>query len=435
MRTEPDTKKIGFWSSTAMVIGNMIGSGIFLLPASLALYGGIGMVGWVCAALGAILLAYTFGALSSHAPDTIGGPYIYTRLGLGDFAAFLVAWGYWVAIWATNAAIAVAIVGYLQVFFPILGRLPLVAISVGLGFIWLFTWINSKPLKTVAGIQLITTILKVIPIGLIGIFGLFYIRWDHFVPFNISGTSDFTAITSTATLTLFAFLGMESAGIISADTADGVKTVKRATIIGTFITIVVYISSSMAIMGIIPPDDLALSTAPFADAAQRFWGPSAEYVVAGCAVVATMGALNGWILLQGRIPLAAAQDQLFPRIFGKVNANGSPIIGIILSSILASGLMMLNYSKSLVEAFTFMMMLSTLSTLIPYLFSAASLAIVSFQKEGRQFSRTIWLSLATFIFCIWIIVGSGPDIVFYGFLLLMAGVPFYVLLRRPVIKD
>ncbi|MEM7368550.1 MAG: amino acid permease [Bacteroidota bacterium] len=421
---------MGFWASTSIVVGNMIGAGIFLLPASLAAYGGIGIVGWIFASIGAMLLSYMFGALSTMSPDTIGGPYVYARLGLGDFAAFLVAWGYWVAVWATNAAIAVALVGYLEVFFPILGTSPFLSICTGLGFIWLFSWINSKPLKTVAFVQLLTTILKVIPILLIGIVGIFFINWDHFSPFNLSDESTLSAITSTTTLTLFAFLGMESAGIVSANTKDAAKTVNRATIIGTAITVVVYISSSIAIFGIIPPEELALSTAPFADAGQAFWGQSAKYIVAGCAVIATMGALNGWILLQGRIPMAAAQDELFPRIFGKTNRHGSPVIGIILSSILATGLMMLNYSKSLVDTFTFMIMLSTLSCLIPYLFSAASLVLLIFDTGERRITPTIWLAAFSFIFCLWIIIGCGQEIVFYGFILLMVSVPFYVILKR-----
>ncbi len=408
----------------------MIGSGIFLLPASIATYGGIGMIGWVCAAIGAILLAYLYGALSKLAPDTTGGPYVYTRIGFGDFAAYLVAWGYWIAIWATNAAIAVALVGYLGVFFPILTESPVLSISIGLAFIWIFTWINSKPLKLVAFIQIITTILKVIPIFAIGIFGIFYMQWEHFTPFNLSDETTFEAITSTATLTLFAFLGMESAGIISSDTKDAKNTIKKATILGTFITIVVYLSSSFSIMGIVPPDVLKNSSAPFADAANLFWGSSARYIVAGCAVIATMGALNGWILLQGRIPMAAAHDQLFPKIFGKQNKHEAPIVGIVISSILASALMMLNFSKSLVGAFTFMMTLSTLSCLVPYLFSAASLAIQVFRSGNKKLNSLIWIALLAFSFCIWIIIGCGHEIVFYGFILLMISIPFYVLLQR-----
>ncbi|MEE9374018.1 MAG: amino acid permease, partial [Saprospiraceae bacterium] len=164
MENNATSRKIGLFGSTSVVVGNMIGSGIFLLPASLAIYGGIGIIGWICSAAGAILLSFMFAKLGEYVPDSIGGPYVFSRIGLGDFAGFLVAWGYWLAIWSTNAAIAVALVGYLKVFFPILDTSITLAVGTGLGFLWLFTWINSKPLKTVASVQIITTILKVIPI-------------------------------------------------------------------------------------------------------------------------------------------------------------------------------------------------------------------------------------------------------------------------------
>lgn len=408
----------------------MIGSGIFLLPASLAMYGGIAIVGWICAASGALLMSIVFGRLSQYAPDTNGGPYTFTRLGLGDFPGYLVAWGYWISIWATNAAIAVALVGYLSVFFPILGHNAMVSIITGLGFIWLFTWINSKPINSVAQVQIITTILKVIPILAIAIFGIFYINFEHFHPFNLSDESTFSAITSTTTLTLFAFLGMESAGVISGETKNAETTVKKATITGTLITILVYISSSIAIMGIIPPEELAQSNAPFADAASKFWGPIGNYIIAGCAVFATIGALNGWILLQGRIPMAAAQDDLFAPIFGKLNKNNSPIYGIAISSLLASGLMLFNYSKSLVDAFTYMMMLSTLSCLIPYIFSTASLGILVIKKENKRYPAMLWIIALAFCFCLWVIIGCGSEVVYSGFILLLLSIPFYVLLNR-----
>jgi APA family basic amino acid/polyamine antiporter len=422
--------KIGFWSSTSLVAGNMIGSGVFLLPASLAAFGSISLLGWLFSSIGAILLAAVFGNLGRLAPNTTGGPYAYTRLGLGNFPGFLVAWGYWVSIWCTNAAIAVALVGYLEVFFPILGQNKVLAVFTGLGVIWLFTWINSKPLKTVALVQLITTILKIMPIILVGFIGIFYINTAHFFPINISGESSFSAITITTTLTLFAFLGMESATIPSKNIKNAATTIKKATMAGTLLTIVVYIMSSIAIMGIIPPDILLESNAPFADAAGLFWGNSAKYIVAAGAVIATLGALNGWILIQGQIPMAAAHDKLFPKIFGKVNSNNSPIVGIILSSILASVLMGLNYTKGFIDAFTFMMKLSTLSVLTPYLLSTISLLILIRKKEGAIPLSKIILSVATIVFCSWVIIGCGLETIIWGVILLAIGVPFYLNFKK-----
>jgi len=304
------------------------------------------------------------------------------------------------------------------------------AVVTGLGVIWFFTWINSKPLKTVAIVQLITTILKVMPIVLIGFIGIFYLNIDNFFPINISGKSDFSAITTATTLTLFAFLGMESASITGSNIEDAGTTIKKATMLGTLITILIYVMSTIAIMGIIPPKILAFSNAPFTEAAGLFWGDSASYIVGGGAVIATLGALNGWILIQGQIPLAAAQDKLFPKIFGKVNKNNSPIIGIVISSVLASGLMYLNYAKSLIQAFTFMIQLSTLSVLLPYLLSTVSLWILIRRKEGVISLNKKLLSIFTFAFCIWVIVGCGIKIISWGVILLVVGIPFYVHLKK-----
>ncbi|MGB0863300.1 MAG: amino acid permease [Saprospiraceae bacterium] len=418
--------KLNFWQSTALVTGNMIGSGIFLMPASLALYGGIGLLGWLFSSIGAIMLAIIFGYLSKYVSNVDGGPYAYTRAKLGDFPAFWVAWGYWVSIWSTNAAITVALIGYLAVFFPILNESPTVAITTGLFFIWLMTWINSRPIRTVGAIQLITVILKITPIFLIGFVGIFYVQWDNFPMANTSGVSNWSAITTTTMLTLFAFLGMESATIPSKSIEDADTTIQRATITGTIITVLVYLLSSAAIMGLIPPQTLANSSAPFADAAALIWGDTAKYLVAGGAVISTIGALNGWLLIQGQIPMAAAQDKLFPKIFKKTNKFGAPAIGIILSSILVSVLMMTKYSESLVEAFTFMMTLSTLSVITPYIFSIASFSLFIKNENVKTRIPKIILALLAFCFLIWIIIGCGAEVVFLGFILLMLGIPFYV---------
>ncbi|MEM8485334.1 MAG: amino acid permease [Bacteroidota bacterium] len=424
-------KKIGFWPSTALVVGNMIGSGIFLLPASLALYGGISLLGWLVAAGGAMLLAVVFGNLGRYAPDATGGPYAYTKISLGEFPAFLVAWGYWISIWSTNAAITVALVGYLAVFFPVLSINPMAAILTGLCFIWLITWVNTKSLQTVGVVQLTTTVLKVVPIFLIGLLGLFYLKGAGTFPvFNLSGESNISALTATVTLTFFAFLGVESATIPSANIKDAARTVKKATVVGTVVAIVAYVLSSAVIMALIPAETLANSSAPFADAAAVMWGESARKLVALGAVISTLGALNGWILIQGQIPMAAATDKLFPKVFGKQNKSGAPAVGIVLSSILVSVLMMTNYHKSLVEAFTFMMLLSTLSVLTPYLFSIASYGLMVFEKEEEGKKGKLIVALLAFCFSMWIVIGCGHEVVFLGFILLMMGIPFYVWLRR-----
>jgi APA family basic amino acid/polyamine antiporter len=407
----------------------MIGSGIFMLPAALAAFGGISIVGWICASLGAVLLAVVFGYLGKLAPEANGGPFAYTKLGMGDFSAYLVAWGYWVSIWCANAAITVAVVGYLAVFFPVLGEYSLAAIATGLAIIWFFTWINSKEIKTVALVQIITTILKVAPIVLIGIWGMFYLQLENFTPFNLTGESDLSVITTTTVLTFFAFLGMESATIPSGSVQDSASTVKKATIFGTIATVFIYIISSVSIMGIIPAEVLAQSNAPFADVAEIFWGGAAKYIVAGGAVIATMGALNGWILMQGAIPMAAAQAGLFPKIFGKVNKSHSPIYGIVISSFIVSIFMLFNYSNSLVETFSFMMQLTTLAVTIPFLFSITSFVIILKRSHSRYYQK-LTVAICAFAFVVWIMVGCGSEVLISGLSLFLLGIPFYFWITR-----
>ena len=247
----------------------MIGSGIFLLPASLAAYGGISVIGWIVSACGGLVLAKVFSELGKMFPQT-GGPYIFAKKGFGDFPGFLVAWGYWIAIICTNAAITVTMLSYLSVFFPILKSSSLVAVLTGLGTIWLLTYINSRGVKAAGWVQLITTILKLVPLILIAIVGMFFIELAHFQPFNLSKENNFTAITATTTLTLFAFLGIESATIPADNIKNPEVTIPKATMYGIWAAIFVYILGSVAVMGLIPcllytspsPRDATLSRMP-----------------------------------------------------------------------------------------------------------------------------------------------------------------------------
>ena len=410
----------------------MIGSGVFLLPASLAVYGGIGLLGWVGSAAGAIALALIFSALSKRVPNALGGPYAYSKTGLGDFAGFLVAWGYWISILTTNAAIAVTFASYLSVFVPALATNPYLSVGSGLGAIWLLTWVNTLGVKEAGTIQIVTTVLKLTPLVLVSIVGLFYMDFTNFVPFNISTESNFTAITATIALTFFAFQGMESATIPAGNIHEPEKTIPRATMIGTVTTILIYILGSAAIMGMIPASELKNSNAPFADAAALIWGDSARYWVAAGAIVSTFGALNGYILLQGQMPMAASRDNLFPIIFKKENRKGVPALGIVISSLLISVLMMMNFTNGLTNTFTSMILISTVAVSIPYLFSTTSYGVLILQNKLRKrdgISHLI-LALLAFSFSLWAIAGSGHETVYWGFIAILSGIPFYVWMKR-----
>jgi APA family basic amino acid/polyamine antiporter len=359
-----------------------------------------------------------------------GGLYAYTRLGFGDFPGFLVAWGYWISIWCGNAAIATAFAGYVGVFAPPLSRNPLLAGITAAGAIWLLSWVNATGVRNAGIMQLVTTVLKLLPLVAIGTLGIFFFDPANFTPLNLSGEPTLPAITATAALTLWAFLGLESASIPADDVIDPARTIPRATILGTLTAAVVYISGTVAVMGVVSPAALARSTAPYAEAASVMWGGWASYAVAAGAAVSCFGALNGWILLQGQIPLAVSRDRLFPAAFARLSKRGTPVVGIVVSSALATILISMNYARGLVEQFTFILLLATLTSLVPYVFCSAADVVLSL-RNVEETNRRLWSKILlvpglAFLFSLWAIGGSGRDTVYWGFLLLLAGIPVYV---------
>ncbi len=410
------------------MVGNMIGAGIFLLPATLASYGPISILGWLISGIGAAALAFVFIEISKMLPGRSGGPYTYTREGLGDFAGFLVAWGYWISVWCANAAILVALVSYLGVFFPILNENFFLSTVLGLSLLWLVTWINTRGIREAGIFQLITSILKIAPLFAIVLFGIFYIDLTNYHPFNISDISNVRAITATGALTFFAYMGLECATIPSSEVENPTRTIPRATYFGISLTGLIYLLCTLVLMGLIPAEELQNSTAPFADAARLIWGSEAEYIVAGGAVISTLGALNGWILIQGQIPAAIAKDKLFPSFFGRENAKGVPVASVVFSSVFVSLLMMMNYTRGLAKAFEFALLLSSMTALIAYLFTSASYLVVAYIKK-RLFDAVmlkVILACIAFIYSIWAIAGSGMEIVYWGFISLIAGIPLYI---------
>jgi APA family basic amino acid/polyamine antiporter len=424
-------KKIGLITTTSLVVGNMIGAGIFILPASLSTYGSISLLGWIFTATGALILAKIFSNFSRIIVNKSGGPYVYSKEGFGDFIGFLVAWGYWISTWISNAAIAIAIIGALSFFFPILETNSLLAVSVGLSMIWFFTWINSKGIRTSGTIQVITTVLKILPLLFVIIFGLFFFSSHNFPKFNLTGENDFTAFSLVAALTLYAFLGLESASIPVENIKSPSKIVPKATMLGTIISTCIYILGTVVLFGVLPIETLQNSPAPFAEAGQIIGGKYTGYFIALGAAISGMGALNGWILILAQIPMAAAKDKMFPKIFKKNNKNGAPVLGLIIGSVLSSLVMLMNFSESLVTQFTFVVNLTVLACLVPYLFVSAAYIIVIIQKHTHtnRILKTMILGFLGFLYSLWAIYGSTADVVFYGFLLLLIGIPFYVLMQ------
>tara|TARA_R110002073_G_scaffold40547_5_gene115155 strand:- start:291499 stop:292806 length:1308 start_codon:yes stop_codon:yes gene_type:complete len=427
----PKSQKIGLITTTSLVVGNMIGVGIFVLPAALTSYGSISLLGWVFTAIGALILAKIFSNFSSIIVNKSGGPYTYAKEGFGDFIGFLVAWGYWISCWVSNGAIAIAIVGALSFFFPELKSNSVLQVSIGLLLIWIFTYVNSRGVKASGRVQVVTTVLKILPLIFVILVGAFYFKIDNFPAFNLTGNSNFATFPVVATLTLYAFLGIECATIPAENVENPEKTVPKATMLGAIFTTVIYIMSTVVLFGILPMDTLQNTAAPFAEAAKLIAGESGGYFVAIGVIISGIGVLNGWILIMSQVPMAAARDTLFPRVFKRENKNGAPIIGLIIGSLLSSIVMLMNFSEGLVDQFKFIVEISVFSNLIPYLFVSAAYVLVIIDKKlhANNWVKTLLLGGLGIAFSLWALYGSGRDTVFYGFLLLMLGLPFYLLMR------
>lgn len=431
----PAVKTLGLWTLICLVAGNMIGSGIFMLPAALGRIGSIGILAWMLTAVGTLFMASVFARLSRLYPRT-GGPYVYCHEAYGDFIGFQVAYNYWIGLWVGNAAIAVTFVGYLSWFFPAISQSKPLAFGMTVGVLWLITFINAMGVREAGRVQVITTILKLVPLFLIASVGLFYIDTKHLLDFNVTAQphlSNVSALTAAATLTMWSFIGFESATIPADNAINPEKNIPRATILGTLIAATVYIAGTVAVMGVIPMDQLAQSNSPFADAARFMFGHWGGWMIALAGTIACFGTLNGWVLMQGQIPLAAAKDGLFPKAFTRVSRNGTPVFGLVLSSLLITGMLLLQYGANMVQLFTNIILLATLAQLVPYIYTSLAEVLLLVRGSERFDVRKCWratvLAAGAFVYAFWAIFGAGEKIVAYGMLLFLTGIPFYIWLQ------
>lgn len=415
-------RPLGLWSATALVVGSMIGSGVFLLPSALAPYGAATLIGWAITLCGALLLALTFARLAARWPHS-GGPYVYARQAFGDTPGFVIAWSYWISIWCANAAIAVAFAGSLGAVFPAATATPARAAACALAALWLCSAVNLAGIREAGRMQLLTTALKLLPLLLFGGVALWFADRHAGAAFNPSGESLPQVAHATAALTLWAFLGLEAATVPAGAVREAERTVPRATVFGTLIAGAATILACTAVLGVLPASVLYSSQAPMADAARALWGPQAGIALALVAAVSCFGALNGWVLLSAQLPLAAARDGLFPQVFARVDARGTPVAGVLIGSALASALVLSNYSRSLVQLFTFSILLSTAATLLPYVAGSAAWAL---RGQGRG-SRAI--AAAALLFSLYALVGTGAQALLWGAALVGAGLPLHYLLR------
>ena len=437
---------LGLTQSTALIVGSIIGVGIFSLPYSLASYGPISLVAMGLATVGALAFAVLFAALTRRLPAA-GGPYAYARAAFGNVVGFGNAWTYWITAWAGNAAIAVGWVYYVETFVNRGGSKGWTILITLLG-LWIPAAVNLSGLRNVGSFQVVTTVLKFIPLLLMGTLGLFFVSGANFTPWNASGDSSLSAIGGAMAICLFSYLGVETAAVAAGRVRDPERNVPRATVFGTLASAAVYLLSMVAVFGIIPASALAqdANKASYSVAADHVVGSGswAGNLVALAVIVSGIGALNGWTMICAEMPLAAAKDGLFPRRFAALSSRGAPAFGIVASTALASLAAVISYlGTSGSTVFTTLVLMTGITAAIPFGFSA--LAQIVWRVRDRQqslsspwFVRDVVVAGVSLLFACafvyysrnsgdsWYVVW-GPFLMTAGALLI--GVPVYLAQR------
>jgi APA family basic amino acid/polyamine antiporter len=434
--------QFGLPAAMALIVGSIIGVGVFNLPTSLAFYGPITLVSMALTTVGALALALLFAALSRRLPAD-GGPYAYARVAFGNPLGFANAWSYWITAWAGNAAIAVGWVLYVEHFIN-KDHNKLISVLLVLVGLWIPAAINLSGVKNMGSVQVITTVVKFVALAFVSTVGLFYIKSGNFTPWNVSGESTIAAIGGGMSIALFSYLGVECAAVAAAKVRDPDRNIPRATILGTIATAIVYMLSLVAVFGILPSSQLADASAPFSDAVNAMFGGTwGGNIMAIAVIISGFGALNGWTMICAEMPLAAARDGLFPPAFKRISRNGVPAFGIVASTVLASVAMIVNYLGSGgATVFTTLVLMTGITAAIPYGFSA--LAQLKWRladhrtMQTPRFVRDVTVAVLSLVFSvlfIWYSRNTGNSLWVYWapFLLaagaLLLGIPVYLTQR------
>lgn len=430
------TRSLGFSSATGLVIGSIIGTGVFTMPAVMAGAGTSSLLVLGVISIGALLLGVMFGQLTKRIPTSDGGLYAYARHEFGDFAGYLTAWCYWITAFAGNAAIVASWVLYVDALFGITGPSPWTQFGIAMTGLWIPAAVNLVGVRQMAWFQNVTVVLKFVPLLVVGILGWFFVSSANFGPFNATGGSLYGSISIAAGVALFSFIGVECASIAARRVKNPRRNVGRASVLGTAAAGILYLVVTAAVMGLVPHDQLVDNGAPFVDAFETMFGQAGWVgkLVALIAVISGIGALNGWTLVTAEMPFAAAQDGLFLPQFAKTFRDGTPWFGIVVSTAVASALMAFAYSGNTgLTVFTYLVGLSVVTVAIPYLFSAcAQLAyLVSRRRRVNGWALTRDLSIAGsgVLFSLWVTFAAGYQAVYQALVLVLIGIPIYAFLK------
>jgi basic amino acid/polyamine antiporter, APA family len=439
-RDRQKARALGLTSATGLVVGSIIGTGVFAMPAVLAGAGTVSLLVLGVIAIGAMLLAILFGQLTKRVPRADGGLYAYARHEFGDFAGYLTGWCYWIQAWAGNAAIVAAWVLYVDALFGIkpsgIGNWGIALLG-----LWIPAAVNLAGVRQMAWFQNLTVALKFLPLLFVAVVGWFFVSSGNFGAFNASGGSLYSAIGIAAGVALFSFIGVEAAAITAKRVRNRQRNVGRASLFGTAASALLYVLAAAAVMGLVPHHALVNNGAPFVNAFETIFshGAWAGHLVAGLAVVSGIGALNGWTLVTAEVSRAIAADGLFPRAFSWTDRKDSAWFGIVLAAVLPSLLMLWSYTTATgLTVFTYLVDLTVVTIAIPYLFSACAQLtyLVSGRRrvQGWRLARDLAIAGTSVLFSLWVTFAAGYQAVYQALVLVLAGIVLYAFIaarRQP----
>ena len=421
-------RKLGFVMCVALVVGNMIGTGIFQLPRDMAPLGWNSVFGWLATIGGTLCLVLVLLRLGRGRADSCA-PYSYPAAAFGPGVGFIVAWSYWISCWVTFAIMAVAVVQNLAFIWPGLGA-PGVAAPAALAILWLFTLINCLGVREAGKVQVLTAGLKLLPLAGVILVAFWLLLGGEAAPAAVASVPiEPATINSAATLALFAMLSFESAMCVGDRAENPERNVPRATITGTLLAGLIYLLCSSAVTLLLPREALAGAASPFGLFFSTFVDPAVGGIVAIFVAIAALGALNGLILVSAEMPVAVAREGLLPAWLVRFNRREIPWRMHLISSGLATLLVIANYSQSLTQLFTFMVLVTTSVSLIFYLTGA--LAALWLRAKGRLEGSMgfILTALVAVAYCLWAFKGAGTREALWSLGMNAVAIPVYLLMR------
>ena len=405
--------------SLAMVVGSMIGSGIYLLPTTLAPFGYNLVIAFLVTGFGTMCLAYSLARLAAAIP---GGPFAYVTMAFGDTAAFLTLWSYMISQITGVAAVSVAVAGALGHVFPEVASGPGL-IAVALGSIGILTIVNWGGARSAGALQVVATLIKIVPLIAVVVFVVVHFASGHPLEQLEPTPIGIPAITIAGALMLFSLTGFEAAAVTARVTRDSTSTVPMATIVGTGFTAIIYLFSTVATLMLLPSAIAAKSGAPFADAIAPIMGPVAGMIVAVIAAVSAFGTGNSLLLFAAEVARTIADARDLPPIFRRTNSVGAPGGALLISAGIAALLVLASSSKNFVALYVFITLVSTVAALV--LYSVCAAAALKLKVVGKG---TI-IGLIAILYSLAMFVGAGWEATLWGFGLAIAGLPVRAISR------